>query len=81
MGEWKLQVPVKLDPATVEQIDKHVAAFSPFCEGRSALVRVLVEVALGAITDGTLRFDLPSIQQVLSKARKSGTPKIVKRSA
>lgn len=78
MGEWKQQVPVKLDVAAVARIDEFVEQFSPFCEGRSALVRVLVEVSLAAIDNGTLRFDLASIQEVLSKSR---TPKIVKRSA
>lgn len=66
VGEWKVQVPVKLDAATVAEIDKHVAAFAPFCEGRSALIRVLVEVALGAINDGTLTWDLETIQRFLN---------------
>jgi hypothetical protein len=78
VGEWKQQVPVKLDVATVARIDELVEQFSPFCEGRSALVRILVEFSLAAIDQGILTFDLNEIQQVLSKPR---TPKLLKRGA
>ncbi len=54
MGEWKLQVPVKLDPATVARIDRDVQSFQPFCEGRSAMVRVLISLAYAAIDRGIL---------------------------
>lgn len=77
MGEWKVQVPVKLDRKTVDRLDEYVQQFSPFCEGRSAIARVLIEYALSSIDSGTLSFDLVSIQRVLRLSNPC-TPKIVK---
>lgn len=65
----KVQIPVKLDAKTITRIDRHVAQFAPFCESRSALVRVLLEHAIAAIDAGTLRFDLEEIQRVLAHSR------------
>lgn len=70
MGEWKIQVPAKFDSSTVERMDREIARFAPFCEGRSTMVRILVEYALAAIDDGILQWDLKSIQQVLSNSRR-----------
>jgi len=68
MGKCKVSVPVNLEAETVARIDEFVEQFSPFCEGRSALVRVLIEHALGAIDEGILKFDLESIKEVLRKS-------------
>lgn len=70
VGEWKQNIGVKLDAATLARIDELVESFYPFCEGRSALIRVLVEVALTSIDSGTIKFDLKAIQDLLSKPRK-----------
>lgn len=74
MSEVMQPIAVKLDAATLVRLDDLAEKFYPFCEGRSALIRILLQVALASIDNGSLRFDLESIQALLSAPR---TPKLV----
>lgn len=69
LGEWKQQVPIKLDVDTIRRIDQDVQRFAPFCEGRSTVARVLIQFAYAAIDAGILKWDLQSVQDVLSNSR------------
>jgi hypothetical protein len=77
MGEWKIQIPMRLAAVTVGRMDKDVQRFRPFCEGRSAIGRVLIEYAYAAIDAGILRWDLEWIQASLDEARHRAVQKQV----
>lgn len=76
MGEWKIQVAVKFESSTVERFDRDIQRFAPFCEGRSAIARVLVDVAYAAIDAGIIPWSLESIQEILSVSRRQVIPGI-----
>jgi hypothetical protein len=78
MGEWKIQVPMKLAPRTVDRMDEDVERFAPFCEGRSTIGRVLIEYAYQAIDEGILKWDFESINRVLSKRSSQPGPRTKK---
>ena len=65
MGEWMIQVPVKLDPATVERLDLLRGAY-PFKPGRSTVIRELVEEGLRLIAEGILQFRAQAVNRVQS---------------
>lgn len=69
MGEWLSQVPVKLDARMVARLDEDVTRFLPFCQGRSAMIRVLLEVAYNQIDNGSVDWTLEGLQKVLGVPR------------
>ena len=73
MGEWMIQVPVKLDAATVERLDLLRGAY-PFKPGRSTVIRELVEEGLRLISEGILQFRASTSNRVPSVQSIPGTP-------
>src|SRR5579859_1228124 len=73
MGEWKVQVPVKVEGWTAERMDRDVERF-PFCEGRSSIARKLIELAYAAIDAGIIEFEPGTLQEVLSNLRVQKRP-------
>jgi len=69
VGEWKIQVPMKLDPEIVERMDRDVQRFAPFCEGRSAVGRELIRYAYDLIDQGIIEWNLEAVQRVRSNPR------------
>ena len=68
---------IKLDVPTIQRIDQDVQRFAPFCEGRSTVARVLIQLAYAAIDAGILQWDLESVQRVLSKSQNGhGVPSL-----
>jgi len=69
VGEWMVQVPVKLDPETVARLDLLRGSY-PFKPGRSTVIRELVEEGLRLIAEGIMQFRattsnrVPSVQSV-----------------
>ena len=75
MGEWMIQVPVKLDPATVERLDLLRGAY-PFKPGRSTVIRELVEEGLRLISEGILQFRAQAVNRVQSVSSGQSVPGI-----
>lgn len=69
MGEWKIQVPLKLDAEIVERMDRDVQRFAPFCEGRSAIGRELIRYAYDLIDEGIIEWSLEAVQIVRGNRR------------
>lgn len=78
MGEWMVQVPTKLRSLTIDRIDADVQRFAPFCEGRSAIVRLLIDVAYAAVDRGMVPWDLAGVQGVLGIPRSQAVPSVPK---
>jgi hypothetical protein len=68
VGECLIQVPVRLTIATAQRMDGDVKRF-PFCEGRSAIGRKLIELAYDAIDAGIIEFEPGTLQEVQSNLR------------
>lgn len=78
MSEWLTQVPVKLDAKIVSRLDDDVTRFLPFCTGRSAVIRVLIEVAYKQIDAGIVDWTPEGLQRVLGvqgPQESPGTPR------
>lgn len=69
MGVTRVAVTAKLDVETIVSIDELVEQFSPLVEGRSTIVRLLIEVALAAMDSGVIPFTLEGLGPFLQKAR------------
>lgn len=65
MGLTKQNVPVRLDAKTIERIDEDVRRFAPFCEGRSAMARLLIHLAHSQIDSGEINWTISGIQRAL----------------
>jgi hypothetical protein len=84
MGIERVNVGAKLDVETVCRIDAFVEKFSPFCESRSSMVRILLETAIAAIDSGAVPFTPDTLGDFMLRARGKrslhGTlPRIVER--
>ena len=64
LGEWKTQVPVRLDGSVVERIDKSIRDCGRFCEGRGPVIRQIVADAYRLIDEGILTLDSDGLQHV-----------------
>lgn len=73
MGEWMVQVPVKLDPETVARLDLLRGSY-PFKPGRSTVIRELVEEGLRLIAEGIMQFRATASNRVPSVQSIPGTP-------
>jgi hypothetical protein len=62
-------VSIKLDAQTLQAVDGQVEKYYPFCEGRSSFLRVVIQIAMQAVADGRLPFELEDIQRELSQPR------------
>jgi hypothetical protein len=71
MGLCKQCVPVKLDAETVTRINEDVKRFAPFCEGRSTMARVLIQIAYSQIDSGKVDWTVRGIQRALNLAAPS----------
>lgn len=68
MGECMIQVPMRVPVTLAQRMDADAQRF-PFCEGRSAIGRKLIELAYEAIDAGILEFEPGTLQEVLSNLR------------
>jgi hypothetical protein len=71
MGLCKQNTPVRLDAETIARIDEDVKRFAPFCEGRSAMIRLLVRIAHSQIDSGKVEWTTRGIQRALKLAAPS----------
>jgi hypothetical protein len=69
MGIERVAIAAKLDAETLCRIDEYVERFSPFCESRSAMVRILLETMIAAIDSGVLPFTPETLGEFMLKAR------------
>ena len=72
MGEWKQNVPVRLDAKTIARIDGDVRRFAPFCQGRGAMVRILIQLAHSQIDSGNVNWTISGIQRALKLTSPGG---------
>jgi hypothetical protein len=69
MGVERICISAKLDAETICRIDEYVERFSPFCESRSSMVRILLETSIAAIDSGAVPFTPDTLGAFMLKAR------------
>jgi hypothetical protein len=70
MGETKIAIASKVSMDTAKKLDELVEEFAPFVEGRSSLIRVLLEVAVCGIDTGRIPNTLDGLQEYLRESCK-----------
>lgn len=65
LGECLIPVPIRVRVETAQRMDRDAKRF-PFCEGRGAIGRKLIELAYEAIDAGILEFEPGTLQEVQS---------------
>lgn len=75
MGETKVSIASKIDVQLAARLDELVEQWSPYFEGRSSLIRFLLEVACSGIDSGKIPDSLDSLQEYL---REPCRPQIVR---
>jgi hypothetical protein len=81
VGETRVAVTVKLDAQTLVRLDALVARFSPFCEGRSSMLRIIVETICAAIDNGNMAFDMESVKNLLGTPGNTLKPELIRKGA
>lgn len=79
MGETRIGVAGKVDARTIASLDALVERFQPFCDGRSSMIRILLETVTLAIDNGTLEFDLDSVKRLREKPSQHSKPELVRK--